>query len=446
MRKSKKKITIVGGGSNAWTINLVKDIFLTEGLANAEFILFDINKKASDTNKEFLDKLAGELKISPVVVSTDDRVAAMKGADYIIITISTGGFDSMAYDLSIPEDYKIYHTVGDTTGPGGWARLIRNFDVFVSLANDINRYAPGAVVLNYTNPMSALTDILARICKGSVVGLCHGLFENLNFIKEYYKLEDESRISAKYAGLNHFFWITALKAGDVDVIADLKKKLETQSLTDILKEVYEDPMGFRSDREVATELFRMTGVLPYIGDRHVCECFSCYITKKKVMKEYKIKRTSIEQRRKGFRERAEKLQKMIKGDIPELYFKRSRETAADIIRAHSQNKEFIDVGNLPNTGQISNLPEGVVVETAMRVDGNGFSPINFGALPDIVQAMCNPWAQVFKMQVDACFKKDKSLAIQALRADSLCSHLTGKEVKELGERLLEAHKKFITVF
>jgi galacturan 1,4-alpha-galacturonidase len=443
---SKIKITIIGGGSNAWTPNIVKDMFLTEGLSDATFVLFDINKKAADLNKKFLDKLSGELKIKPTVISTDNRAEALKGADYIIITISTGGLDAMAYDLSIPEDYKIYHTVGDTTGPGGWARFMRNFDVFASLANDINRYASGAMVLNYTNPMTTLTDVLNRICTGPVVGLCHGLFENLRFIKEYYKLENENQISAKYAGLNHFFWITEAKVANIDVIADLKKKIKKQSLTEILHDLYKDPMGFRSNREVATELFNMTGVFPYIGDRHVCECFSCYITKKKNMKEYKIKRTSIDERRKSFNTRAENLKKMIKGDIPEDYLKRSRETAADIVQAHSQGKDFIDVGNLPNTGQISNLPEGTVVETAMRVDRNGFTPINFGALPDPIEAMCAPWAKVFKMQVDACFNKDKKLAMQALRADPLCSHLTGKEVEELGERLLKAHKKFITVF
>jgi len=130
----------------------------------------------------------------------------------------------MAHDLAIPEEYGVYHTVGDTTGPGGWARFIRNFDVFASLAADINRYAPGAVVLNYTNPMTTLTDVLSRTCEGPVVGLCHGLFENLTFIKEFYKLKDESEIAVKYAGLNHFLWITEAKAAGRDVIADLNRR------------------------------------------------------------------------------------------------------------------------------------------------------------------------------------------------------------------------------
>ena len=66
----------------------------------------------------------------------------------------------MAHDLAIPEKYGIFHTVGDTSGPGGWARLMRNFSVFKKLAEDINRHAPGAMVLNYSNPMTTLTQIL----------------------------------------------------------------------------------------------------------------------------------------------------------------------------------------------------------------------------------------------------------------------------------------------
>ncbi len=164
------------------------------------------------------------------------------------------------------------------------------------------------------------------------------------------------------------------------------------------------------------------------------------------MKAYKIKRTSIAQRRKWFRDRARTLQRMIKGKIDDVYLKQSRETAADIIDAHWQGKVFIDVGNLPNIGQISNLPEGTVVETAMRVDRNGFSPVIFGSLPGVVQAMYAPWARAYAMQVDACFKKDKALAMQALQVDPLCSHLTGKQVEEMGNQLLKAHKRFITAF
>ena len=84
-------------------------------------------------------------------------------ANFFKTNFYTGGLDAMAHDLAIPEEYGIYHTVGDTAGPGGWARTIRNFDVFVSLAEAIKRLAPGAVVLNYTNPMTTLTTVLGLL-------------------------------------------------------------------------------------------------------------------------------------------------------------------------------------------------------------------------------------------------------------------------------------------
>ena len=444
---AKPRIVIVGGGSNAWTPSIVKDILLTESLGQAEIILYDINKKASDFNKAFLGKLTKQLSLSSNIVSTDNISTALKNADYIVITISTGGLNAMAHDLAIPEDYGIYHTVGDTTGPGGWARTIRNFNTFVALAGAINHYAPGAMVLNYTNPMTTLTDLLSRLCKGHVIGLCHGLFENLAFIKDYYKLKSENDISIKYAGVNHFFWITEAKAGKIDVIADLKKKLKKQSLTDLAANISKDAMGFSSKREVATELFRITGVLPYLGDRHTCECFPWYITNKKNIKKYKLARTSIAERKKGFKQRGSNLRAMANSrKITGWYLERSRETAADIIDAHFSGKVFIDVGNVPNVGQISNLPRAVVVETAVRVDRNGFTPISFGDLPEPVLSMVRTWTTVFTMTIDACLSQNKEMAIQALRLDPLCSHLNTEQVIEMGNRLIKAHKKFIKCF
>jgi len=456
----RRKIVIVGGGSNAWTPRIVKDMLLTESIKDSEFVLYDINKKASDLTRDFLTELNNRHLHAPATfVSTNDRLKAFRKADYFIITISTGGLKAMAYDLSIPEEYGIYHTVGDTSGPGGWARLLRNFEVFRKMAEDINRLAPGVMVLNYTNPMTTLTDVLCRLCKGPVVGLCHGLFENLRFFKNVYKLGNESELSVKYAGVNHFFWITEAKTGAVDIIADLRRRIRKQSITEMLRDNQPDPMGFKSHRELATELFRTIGFMPYLGDRHTCEFLPGYITSRRNMKTYHLIRTSIRGRRDAFNERGLLLRNMVarmgserSGDRQWVeknmggYLKRSRETAADIIGAHSTGREFIDVGNLPNIGQIANLPMGAVVETAMRVNRNGFTPLTFGALPEPIHGLMAPWPTVFGMTVEACFRRDKEMALQALRLDPVCSHLNTARVREMGERLMRAHADYLPEF
>lgn len=445
MSVGRLRIVIVGGGSKAWTPTVVRDMLLTEGLSDSEFVLLDIDREAAELTRAFLVKLGRQLGVKATFIATTNRPAALKGADYVIITISTGGLDAMAHDLAIPEEYGIYHTVGDTTGPGGWARLIRNFDVFVALARDFNRYCPKAPVLNYTNPMTALTTILARLCKAPVVGLCHGLFENIEAVARLYKVPQEE-VAMQYAGVNHFFWITGATARGRDVMADLRRQLRTRTLDEIMRAACEDPMGYHSHREVATELFRLTGAMPYLGDRHTCECFPWYVTSKAVMKQYRLVRTSIEERRKGYASREKNLKAMIAGEIPERYTRRSRETAADIIQAHSQGKVFIDVGNVPNVGQVSNLPLGDVLETAVRVDQNGFTPLAFGKLPEMVRALVEPWCTIFRTQVDACFARDREMAFQALRLDPLCAHLSTPRVRELGERLLKVHRRHITAF
>jgi len=443
---SKRRIVLIGGGSSGWAPNIVKDMMLTEAISDSEFVLYDVKKSAAELVKTYLDNLNGTLKTPAVFTATDNRDEAFDGGEYFVITISTGGLDAMAHDLAIPDDYGVYHTVGDTSGPGGWARLMRNFPVFKGLGQAIMRQAGPAMVLNYSNPMTTLTQVLCQVCEGPVVGLCHGLFENLRFLKRFYQLESEDDISVKYAGLNHFFWITAARTAGVDVLADLRERLATQSFTDLLRESDPDPMGFKSNRELATELFRVTDVMPYLGDRHTCEFFPCYITSAENMEKYKIIRTSIEDRRKGLATREASLAKMAASEIPAERMTRSRETAADIIAAHIEGRPFIDVGNVPNIGQISNLPPGAVVETAVRVDRNGFSPIAFGPLPQPVQSFLEDYVQVFNLGVEACFEGNRTKALQALRLDPVCSHLNADQVNEMGARLLKAHEEFVTMF
>jgi alpha-galactosidase len=432
----------VGGGSNAWTPTIIKDMLLTPGIAGSTFVLYDVDRPAAERVAAFLRKLDGVLGTGSTFIPTADRDRAFDGADYFVITISTGGLAAMAHDLALPEQFGIWHTVGDTAGPGGWARSVRNYPVFEALARDFNRRAPHAVILNYTNPLTVLTAALSRLCTGPVVGLCHGLFENLEFLTLHYGLKDEGELSLSYGGLNHFFWTNRLSVRGRDVLPDLLRKVRRRGFTALIRETEPDPAAYKDHRELATALFDETGILPYLGDRHTCEFFPCYITSRAALRKYRLVRTSIDERRKAFRQRERELRAMTTGEIPAVYTVRSREAAADIIAAHITGKAFIDVGNVPNVGQITNLPRGTVVETAVRVDSNGFSAICFGDLPPTVLGFVEPVAQTYELTLKACMERDRALALQALRMDPVCAHLTGDEVKDLGGRLLAAHGRF----
>lgn len=443
-KKGKIKIVVVGGGSYLWGPLIVKDLLLMPSLADADIVLYDKNLEAATFCKKFLEKVAEALKIKSFITATDDCAQAFRKADYLIITIASGGLDAIGRDLEIPEEYGIFHTVGDTTGPGGWIRTIRNFGAFMDLSNAINKYAPGAIVLNYSNSMPALTDILTRTCSGHVLGLCSGIHENHDFLMKFYKLKNKNQMALKYGGLNHFFWITEAKTGDINILADLHEHLKTKSMSDLL-----DSCGASSAynrRPIADELFRFTGFMPFLGDRHTCEYFPWFITNKQNLKTYNILRTSAADRREAGVSRLQMLKDMLKNGIGAEFLERGHETVSDIIDAHSQGKIFVDIGNMPNAGQISNLPKGCIVETAIKTDRNGFTPVNFGALPEPIVGFCLPFARVHKMIVDSCFNRDRNMALQALRLDPVCSHLNTKQVLELAEKLLAANKQYINIF
>jgi alpha-galactosidase/6-phospho-beta-glucosidase family protein len=383
-----------------------------------------------------------ELGVSATIETETDPDTALKEADFVIITISTGGLDAMDHDLQIPEEYGIYQTVGDTVGPGGWARALRNIPVFTDLAQRINHLAPRAVILNYTNPMAQLTKALCLSTSRPVVGLCHGLFENLRFLQEIFHPESEEEIACVYGGINHFFWITSFSVRGEDGYKLLGEKTDEKSLPELLAEMHPG----RVDSYLADELFRLTGLLTYARDRHTSEFFPQYLTSEKNMEKYHLKRTTVQERREGMRRREQEIERMTEGEIPDPYRRRSRETAADIIHALVTGNEFIDVGNAPNVGQVANLPMGSVLETPVLVTPSGFRPITVGCLPEPVRTWVERHIRVQDLTVEAAKEGDLDQAFKALALDPLVSHLNLQEVEDMGMRLLKANAPYLPQF
>ena len=124
-------------------------------------------------------------------------------------------------------------------------------------------------------------------------------------------------------------------------------------------------------------------------------------------------------------------------------FKRSRETAVDIIRAAACGETFADIMNLVNIGQISNLPMGAVVETMGCIRDGVPEPIAFGALPDGLAALTAPHCTVQKLTVDALVKGNRKMLLEALLHDPVCSFLTPEKIMAMANELLEANQPFL---
>ena len=446
MRKN-AKVVLVGCGWVSWAPRLINDLTLSPGLEVIQYVILDIDEIAGKKVVEFGRRLVQKRNLACTFEFTKNPKEAYKDADFIVITISTGGLDAMEYDLKIPEKYKIYQTVGDTVGPGGWARGLRNIPVFTEMAQAIEKYAPDAVVLNYTNPMAVLTNVFCKTTKLKNVGLCHGVFEVYDYLMRVFDLENEEDIMLRFGGTNHFFWITELKIRGENGFEMLKAKMKDgKTLNDLVNETYVDNAGWHSNHNLSSELFEYYGYLPYIADRHISEFLPAYLSGgTKNIEKYGLARTTIDERKKWRTDQGAQLDKYIAGE-DYIGDKRSRETAADIISAMLLGKDFIDVVNVPNEGQIPPLPSGSVVETLGTINVLGFTPINAGAMPQSIINLVLPHVINQDNIIEAGLYGNLEQALYALYNDPLCSHLALPEVKEMGMSLLEAHKKYLPQF
>jgi alpha-galactosidase/6-phospho-beta-glucosidase family protein len=446
------KIAMIGGGSQIWSPNIIRDLVLKPGLdqVNLNLALLDIDLPRANAIHALFEAKLSEWGVNWAKTwPTDNPEPALDGADFVIIAISTGRLPAMKHDLEIPEQYGIYHTVGDTCGPGGWARALRNVPVFADYAKKIKRLAPKAYVLNYTNPMGALTKVLAEeLGHHKVVGLCHSLFESYGVLMAIFDLASENQIKTRCGGLNHFFWMLDLTINGQDGYKLLEEKLQGRNFATLLDDMHRDSLGFGSYHWLAGELYAKYGYLPYVGDRHTCEFFDCYITDQAEMARLKLVRTSVSDREQMYAEAAERISQWTRGeeaDFP-LDKKPSRETAADIIKAIVFNQDFEDVVNMVNTGQISNLPAGAVVETMGHINRSGATALKLGAIPENLVPLIAPHAEVQLQTVEAGLSGDLDKAFAALEVDPLCARLSCDEVRKMGLELLTANRQYLPQF
>lgn len=427
---SSAKIVCVGGGSYNWCPKLLNDIIQTEEMEGCEIFLLDKNLKAAEDIKALGEALCKKHSRNIDFIATTSEDSAFRNADFALITITTGGLKAMKNDLDISEKYKVFHTVGDTVGPGGWSRTWRNVPVFVKMAEKIEKLSPKAFILNYTNPMYSLTSTLNRVSNLKTVGLCHGVFSSYKMLQNIFGVEEKD-INITFGGLNHFFWVFDFTVNGKPGYPLLKKKLGKKTLCE-----------FNGGKQpLLSELYHTYGYLTY-GDRHVSEFIPQYVTGNEMkLKKYGLVRTSIKAREQGYADARNRTHDIIKGKLD--LGNRSRETAVDIMKAVITKKPFIDVTNLPNIGQIDNLPRGAIVETLGKVDSLGFTPLAAGNMPEVLKGLTMPHIICQDMLVDAAIRRDRKQALEALHIDPSCSHLFYKEIKEMGEALFKANESWV---
>ena len=407
------KITLVGGGSLNWTPRVVASILGKSFLDGSEICLFDLNPEPLALTHQLCSRYAELTGSRKTVTQTTDRSEALEGAVAVVVTITTGGLRAMQKDIEIAEKYGVYHTVGDTCGPAGISRALRNVPVFVEIGQAMEAHCPDAWMLNCSNPLSALTRAVNRETSIRAIGVCHGV---PSVARDFQVFAKADRVSYINTGIDHLAWFTSLCADGQDM-TELLLERGVEKWLALTPEAAEkdETFGKLFALRNGIRLGLQIGALPAIGDRHLCEFLPGYLNSEEDLARAGLKRTSVVERLK----RAAAAVDWIKTDISKPDLTVPVPKSDDIgawVSALYGGDPIEDNVSAPNEGQIPQLPEGAVVETRGVLDATGCHPI-VSPMPEAIVAMVGPHAVRDEMIVEAALSGDFDLALAALSSD-----------------------------
>jgi alpha-galactosidase len=432
------KIAMIGAGSVIFCKTLANDILATPALRDSEICLMSRTKPKLDRMEAFVKRMVKENNLKAKVWSTLDRAEALKGAKYVIVMIQVGGLDAFKLDYEIPMKYGVDQCIGDSLGPGGVFRALRTIPELAGITRDMAKLCPGAILLNYANPMGANCLALGRVSELPYIGLCHGVQTTLDLISRYVGVPKE-QVDYLCAGINHMAWFLKLS-----------EKGTGRDLYPILRANFEKPEYYVNEK-VRGETMRQFGYFMTESTGHLSEYLPWFRSSDRAMKLYCDQpgfggETGAYYKYCAMLDGKYKGVDYLKFESPKIE-RRSVEYCSYILEAVETGVPFRLNGNVRNDGYITNLPQGACVEVPVFVDSQGLHPARVGALPSQLAALNQTNINVQNLAVEAALSGDPELAMQAVALDPLTSATcTLDEARRMTAELLEAERQWLPEF
>jgi alpha-galactosidase len=368
----------------------------------------------------------------------------------------------MAHDIEIPARYGIHQSVGDTVGPGGIMRGLRNIPVLVGIARDMEDVCPNAWLLNLTNPMTALCRAITKETSIRTVGLCHEVTISQFFLS---LLLDVSfmELGLTVTGVNHLPIITAVDAAGADGLVLLRRLLDGDGDSDDLDKPLPFDLSDILDEEplpdgrewtkrdlvdlhrVKFELFRRTGALPAAGDRHLVEFFPGFLTDASGQGgRWGVKLTTIAQREYHEAKYVADLETGLASD--EVDTMPSGEMVHTVIRCLLTGDMAWLPLNIPNAGQCPDLPPDVVVESMCVVDGDGIRGRDSASAPPLLAEQLRRVSASQELVVEAALAGNRDLAFNGMLADPLAGRIDYDQLWKMTGEMLSATNEWLPQF
>ena len=442
------KITVIGAGSASFGENTLSAIMRSKKLKGSTLALVDRNADSLDIVHRLANRLNVEWEAGFVVTAHTDHQDALLDSQFVVNAIEVGARENLwQRDFEIPIKHGVRQPYAENGGPGGFAHAARNIGLIMHIAHDMEQACPDAWFVNFTNPMVRICDAVNRHSKIKAVGLCHQIFAGYGMVGvalandlgievpdgltgmhaavDQHPLQHRVReqivplVDIRAAGLNHFSWILS--------IIDRRTGEDLYPL--FRKRFFELDPKFEP---LTRDIFSAFGLFPVPGDTHLCEYLPWMSDPDtKPWEKYNIRLYDWDLFAAVREFELHRLNEMANGNATiESLLETDSEGALEMIEnVAAAGNHYHIAANLPNVGQISNLPLGATVETPVHVDGAGIHPIHIGALPEPIAELLRRETTVAQLCVDSAVEGSREKALQCLLLDPVIADIdTAKKI------------------
>jgi 6-phospho-beta-glucosidase len=414
---------VVGGGST-YTPELVEGfVQRADRLPIDELVLLDVDADrlgiVGGLAQRMLDRLdwVGRLQL------TGDRDAAIDGADFVLIQLRVGGQATRLVDETLPPRFGVIGQ--ETTGAGGFAKALRTVPVVLELAElTARRAAPGAWIVDFTNPVGIVTQAL--LDEGHrALGLCNVAIDIQRRIAQEFRV-DPPRVRLEHVGLNHLSWERAVFVDDEDVLPAM-----LDDRADAIAELVEMP----------ADLLRLLRTIPSSYLRY-------YYMTARVLEEQRTQPSRAEEVMAIERGLLDLYKDPSLDSKPELLEKRGgafySEAAAQLVTSLATGDGDVQVVDVRNGGAMPDLPDDAVVEIPARIELDGAHPAPLAPLAPEMLGLVEAAKAYERLAATAAMTGSREAALKALLANPL---VDGYETAAaLLDPLLEANRQHLPRF
>src|SRR4051812_134594 len=214
------RLTYIGGGSTRAPGTVASLIVRGAAFSGSEIVLVDLDEGRLEIVERLARRMAQGRGLDLPITAPTDRIAGLTDADIVLASFRPGGFEARILDERIPLRHGVIGQ--ETQGPGGFFMALRSIRVFRDLVADIERVAPRAILINYTNPVNLVSEAISHHSELPVISLCEG---PLIFPPGAVRSAglDPALLDATLVGLNHTGWTVRQQYDGEDVIARIRE-------------------------------------------------------------------------------------------------------------------------------------------------------------------------------------------------------------------------------